>query len=123
MSDITRALRLRCPHCGQGKIYASFLHMKTACANCRLIFNRGEHDYFLGAYMLNLIGAELIVTIAIVIGIVLAWPNVPWDKLMFGLVPLALLTPLLTYRYSHALWLAIDLRFRPAEDSDFAARP
>ena len=104
-------------------MFASFLHVKRACDHCGFVFNRGEHDYFIGAYLVNLIGAELIVTIAIVVGIILSWPDVPWNALMFGLVPLALLAPLLTYRHSQSFWLAIDLRFRPAEDSDFAARP
>lgn len=104
-------------------MFASFLHMKSSCSHCGLKFNRGEHDFFIGAYTVNLIGAELIVTIAMVIGIIISWPDVPWNALLYGLIPLAVLAPLLTYRYASALWLTLDLRFRPAEDSDFAARP
>lgn len=119
MSDITRALRLRCPHCGEGKLFLSFVKMRRVCEICHLRFNRGENDYFIGAYTVNLIVSELIVTFAIVLGIIISWPDVPWNALMFGLVPLALLAPLLTFRYASALWLALDLRFRPAEASDF----
>ena len=100
-------------------MFASFLSMRQRCDVCGFIFNRGEHDYFIGAYTLNLIVAELIVVIAMVAGIILAWPDVPWNLLMYSLVPLALFAPLLTFRYSRALWLAIDLRFRPPEPSDF----
>lgn len=95
--------------------------MRKSCAHCHLIFNRGEPDYFIGAYTINLIVAEVVVAGAIVAGIVLSWPDVPWNLLLYALLPLAVLTPLLTFRYSRSLWLALDLRFRPPEPSDFAA--
>jgi hypothetical protein len=85
-----------------------------------LIFDRGEKDYFIGAYTLNLIVAELIVVAAILIGMILSWPDVPWDLLMYALVPLAVLAPFLTYPYSRSVWLALDLKFRPPEPNDFA---
>lgn len=121
MKELRRALRLKCPNCGEGRLLASWLKLRTRCEYCGLIYDRGESDYFIGAYTLNLIVAELIVTSAIVIGIVLAWPNVPWNLLMYALVPLAVLAPLITFPYSRALWLAIDLSFRPPEPSDFSS--
>lgn len=119
MSDVTRALRLRCPWCGEGKIFYSFLKMHHTCSNCHLKFNRGEYDYFIGAYTVNLIVAELIVASAMVLGIFLSWPDVPWNALLYGLMPLAALTPLITFRWATAIWLMLDLRFRPPERKDF----
>jgi uncharacterized protein (DUF983 family) len=120
VKHLLRAFRLRCPNCGTGRLFASWLKMRTMCDQCGLIFDRGEKDYFIGAYTLNLIVAELIVVFAILIGMVLSWPDVPWNTLMYALLPLAVLGPFLTYPYSRSVWLALDLKFRPPEPSDFA---
>lgn len=119
MKELSRALKLRCPNCGQSRLFASWLKMRARCEHCGFRFDRGEADYFLGAYTINLIVAELIVVAAILIGMFLSWPNVPWNVLKYALVPLALLAPVLTYPYSRSFWLAIDLRVRPPEPSDF----
>ena len=95
--------------------------MRKRCDHCDILFDRGEPDYFIGAYTINLIVAELLVVGAIVIGIILSWPDVPWNVLMYSLVPLALLGPVLTFPFARAFWLAIDLALRPPEPSDFAA--
>ena len=41
-------LRLRCPACGVGKIYAGLIRMNPQCSLCGAIFERDEGD-FLGA--------------------------------------------------------------------------
>lgn len=88
---------------------------------CGLIFERGESDYFIGAYLLNLIIAELIV-VALMVGLVLAtWPHVPWTTVVWGIAALTIPAAILTYPFSRSLWLAVDLIFRPPEASDFAA--
>ena len=122
MNEIGRALKLRCPNCGNGKLLISWWKVRKSCERCGLIFDRGESDYFIGAYTLNLIVGELIVVVAIVIGIMLSWPTVPWTLIMYSLLPLAALTPLLTFPYARAVWLALDLRFRPPESKDFVSR-
>jgi uncharacterized protein (DUF983 family) len=100
------------------------------CAVCGLLFDRGESDYYIGAYTLNLIIAELIVVGAMVTVIVAKWPDVPWEAMPWGLAACAVIGPLVTYPYSKAIWLALDLKFRPPELKDFsnsapsrAARP
>ena len=119
MNEIRRALRLHCPNCGQGRLLVSWWKVRKTCELCGLRFDRGENDYFIGAYTINLIVAELIVVAAILVGMALSWPNVPWTLLMYALVPLAVLAPVLTFPFSRALWLAIDLRLRPPEQQDF----
>ena len=119
-AQILRALRLSCPNCGQSGQLKSWFKVKPFCEHCGLKFDRGEHDYFIGAYTINLIAAELIVVVTFVIGIFVTWPDVPWDPLMWGLLPLAVLGPIATLPFARSLWLALDLVFRPAEPSDFA---
>jgi len=116
---ILRALRLRCPHCGHGRMFRRWLIQLPHCSTCRLLYERGEHDYFIGAYLVNLIVAELAVVAGMAVGIFLTWPDVPWNTLKWVLLPFVVITPLVTYPFSKSLWLAIDLIYRPAEDTDF----
>jgi uncharacterized protein (DUF983 family) len=118
-AELARALRLSCPNCGKSGQLKSWLKVKPNCENCGLRFDRGEHDYFIGAYTLNLIAAELIVVIAFVIGMLFTWPGVPWNGLMWGLLPLAILAPIITLPLARSIWLALDLVFRPGEPDDF----
>ena len=103
-------------------MFRRWLLQELTCAHCGLKFERGEHDYFMGAYLVNLIVAELAVVAGMLIGIYLTWPNVPWVTLKWVLLPFVVIAPLITYPFSKSFWLAIDLVFRPAEQSDFDAK-
>jgi uncharacterized protein (DUF983 family) len=119
VKEILRALRLRCPFCGQKKMFYMWLKSFERCANCGFRFDRAEPDYYIGAYTINLIVAELLVVGAMLIVMFSTWPDVPWETMPWALSGFAVLGPLLTYPFSKSLWLAIDLIFRPAEPKDF----
>ena len=89
------------------------------CSKCGFRFDRGESDYYIGAYTINLIIAELIVVAMFVAAIFYWWPDVPWEKIPYALAAPAILAPIVTYPYSKSLWLAIDLTFRPPAAEDF----
>ena len=55
-----RALRLRCPNCGQGKPFVSSFRMRSQCEVCGLAFERGEDGYQVGSYMFNIVASELV---------------------------------------------------------------
>ena len=56
-----RALRLRCPHCGGGPLFTvRWFRMRDRCPKCRLRLERGEQGYIVGAYMFNIVAAELL---------------------------------------------------------------
>lgn len=81
-----RALRLRCPHCGGGPIFASWFPMCPRYPVCGLGFERGEQGYVVGAYMFNIIAAELLFA-AIAAGVVAAtWPS-PRGRSSSGAAP------------------------------------
>lgn len=108
-----RALRRRCPNCGGGRLWTSWLRMRPACPDCGLHLERSEQGYVVGAYMFNLIAAELVFG-AIFVGVLLAtWPDPPWTVLQVGGGLLMLAMPLLFYPFSKTLFLAFDLLFRP----------
>jgi hypothetical protein len=79
--------------------------MLERCASCGLLFER-ETGYFIGAIYINY---------ALTIGLALlgyflleAWfqPSPGWQVAVWGIF--AVLFPLWSYRYSKALWLALD---------------
>lgn len=115
---VGRALMLRCPYCGKGPVLRHWFALRPACGNCARPFERGEHDYFLGAMLFNLLIAELLFATVFVTVLVMRWPEVPWDAIEIG-APLGMAaTPFLTYPFSKLLWLAFDLTLRPDTPAD-----
>ena len=83
------------------------------------MLERGEsHDFFIGAYLINLVVAELAaVAVAAVMWIALG-SLVSFNVLWGASMRLAVVMPLLFYPFSRDLWLALDLHFRPTEAGD-----
>ena len=117
-----RALRLRCPNCGRGGLFTGFLRMKERCPHCGILLARGESDYFIGAYTLNLIAVEILLALGFLVVIVVTWPNPPWDALQYGGVALSIIGAILCYPFAKTTWLAVDLMFRPPHREDFITR-
>jgi uncharacterized protein (DUF983 family) len=109
-----RAVRLRCPNCGGGPVFDSWFRMRTRCPVCRLPLERAEQGYQVGAYMFNIIAAELAFAAVFVGTLVATWPSPPWDALLYGGVALMAVLPILFFPFSKTLFLAFDLVFRPA---------
>jgi uncharacterized protein (DUF983 family) len=117
---LLRALARRCPNCGSGGLFRRWVQMRPACPRCALLLDRGERDYFIGAYTLNFIAAEVAIVLLAGLLIVLTWPDVPWDTVRWGLAGLMVPFPVVTYPFSKTVWLAVDLLFRPLTRGDFA---
>lgn len=117
---IGRAAAMKCPNCGSRGIFRNYLQQRDLCPTCGLKLDRGERDFFIGAYTINLIAAELLVVFGGLAVALMTWPDVPWRGLTWGLAALMVAAPIALYPVSRQLWLACDLVFRPAEDEDFA---
>jgi uncharacterized protein (DUF983 family) len=117
-----RAVRRRCPNCGQAGVFNGYFALKPRCPRCGMMLERGEGDYFLGAYALNLVGVEVILAIAFVIVMTVTWPNPPWTALQYGGAALAVVVPIVRYPFTKTIWLALDLIFRPPKREDFIIR-
>lgn len=80
---------------------------------CGLVLDRGESDYFLGAYLLNLVAVELVLTgVLTAIGLATA-PDVPWSWLTYGGAAFTLVAAVACYPLTKVLWLAFDVVLRP----------
>ena len=117
-----RALLLRCPNCGGRGLFEGFFRMKQRCPTCGMLLERGESDYFIGAYTLNLIAVEALLAFAFLVVVVMTWPNPPWMALQYGGVILSVLGAVLCYPFAKTTWLALDLIFRPPHREDFITR-
>lgn len=112
-SLLFRALRLRCPHCGGKHIFESFFKLKSHCPTCGLRLERGEGDYFVGAYLFNLIAVELILFFCVCGFVYFTWPDPPWTLITYVTATLMLSGCILCYPFAKTTWLAVDIAIRP----------
>ncbi|TMA68514.1 MAG: DUF983 domain-containing protein [Deltaproteobacteria bacterium] len=100
-----RAVRLRCPRCGRAALFAGWFTMHERCPVCGLVYER-EPGYFVGAIYLNYAAT---VTVAFGTVLLLDWTVglTLREQLALG-ITLVTLVPLLFFRYSRSLWLALD---------------
>jgi uncharacterized protein (DUF983 family) len=109
---LARALRLRCPACGRGKLFHHIFRMYERCPNCDYHFER-EEGYFSSAMAINIVVSEFIVAaFTLPLAANLAIPA--WQVLLGG-APLTVLLPLLFYRHSRSLWMSMDIYVRPLQ--------
>jgi len=98
------------------------MELNARCSSCGLLLERGESDYFLGAYLVNLVAVEMVLAGVLTAVAIATWPNPPWELLQWGGVALAVLLAIACYPFAKALWLAFDLWLRPvtAAERDIA---
>jgi uncharacterized protein (DUF983 family) len=105
-----RGLHLRCPVCGQGKLYRGWFKMYEQCPVCHFTYER-EAGYFTGAMAVNLIVSELIIA-AITIPLAVN-QDIPLIPLILWGLTMPILFPLLFYRHTKSLWMSLDHLLHP----------
>jgi uncharacterized protein (DUF983 family) len=114
-----RALRLRCPACGEAPIFRGWFAMYDWCGECGRLFNR-DAGYLLGSIYFNYgVTAMLVVVMyfAMFFGDVLAD-----SQRLVILVAFGVLFPMWFFRYARALWMAFDERWDPWPNEEEARR-
>ena len=114
-----RALLLRCPRCGDGKVFRRFVIMNQECSVCDLTFDRGD-GYWLGSMMFNMAFAMGTVVIVFILSLVLTSPDPNWDLTIILVLVVALLSPLAFFPFSRTLWIAAEraARLRDGVESE-----
>jgi len=110
---IGRAMLRRCPNCGARGIFSGYTTLRERCPACGLRLQRGESDYFIGAYLLNLVAVEIVFALVLAAIIIGTYPNTPWELVQWGGLAVMIAGAVLCYPFSKSLWLAADLIFRP----------
>ena len=105
---LARCFRLRCPRCGQGRLFEGWFRMAKGCENCGLKFDR-EPGYFLGSIYFNYGVTAVIVTTTYMVGFFVFEIN---DTLLLAVLgAFCVLFPLWFFRYARALWMGLDELF------------
>lgn len=105
LKTLARALRLRCPVCGESSVFRAPFQVRHHCPACRALFQR-EAGFFVGAIMLNVVATEGVVLLAF--GLCLLALGGGGTLTLPVLFAVALLFPVLFYHHSWSLWLAGD---------------
>lgn len=105
-----RALRLRCPVCGQGPMFRGLLSMNKRCSHCGLWYERAS-GYFLGSIYFNYTVTAVIASAAYLLPMV--WLGRPPQWLLVPIVAFCVIFPLMFFRYARSLWLALDHYLSP----------
>lgn len=89
------------------------------CPTCGIRLDRGEEqDYFNGGMLVNIILTFAFFGFALLVFLIVVWPNVPWDTLQYFLAGAMLVLPILLYPFSRVIWLAVDLAVRPRSEKE-----
>ncbi len=117
--DFTRAFLLRCPNCGGRGVLRSWFKLRRSCQKCGIQLDRGEaDDYFLGGMFFNIVLAEVIFALVLLIVVIVMWPRVPWAGIEYGLIVAMILAPIVLYPVSRLMWLALDVLLRPPDAAE-----
>jgi uncharacterized protein (DUF983 family) len=107
---LRRATRLRCPRCGRAPLFRGWFTMNEVCAVCDLRFERAQ-GYWIGAIYVN-----YGVTTAIAVGgyfALWAWAELSTAVQLALWLPFCVVFPLWFFRYSRAVWLAVEQGVNP----------
>jgi uncharacterized protein (DUF983 family) len=90
------------------------------CKTCGFKWERNLEGFQLGAAAMNIImtGGSLLFVMAI--GVVATYPEVPTWPLIAIVGSVALIVGIGGFPTSYTVWLAIDLRLRPLDESEVA---
>src|SRR5919112_35284 len=97
---LLRAMGRRCPNCGARGIFAGYTALRERCPTCGLRLQRGESDYFIGAYLLNLVAVEILFALLLAAIIIGTHPNTPWALVQWGGLVLMISGAVLCYPFA-----------------------
>jgi uncharacterized protein (DUF983 family) len=112
-SVLPRALRLRCPHCGEGGLFRGILAVRSECDRCGLAFFR-ESGYFVGSMYVNVVLTEIIMAAAYIFSLFLP-PlfHFGWMTEVALWMCAAVVVSLSLTRWTRSFWLAVDFWIEP----------
>jgi uncharacterized protein (DUF983 family) len=115
-----RAARLRCPWCGSRRAFIRrWLGKYPHCRTCGIGWRR-EEGFELGPVALNTVVTFFSLTVAMAVGFIITYPDVPVVGLIAWCAAIALLMPLLMFPVTFMLWLAFDLLVHPPDAAELA---
>jgi uncharacterized protein (DUF983 family) len=111
-TQLWRAVRLRCPVCGEGKLFRNWIRTHEQCESCGFKFERGP-GYWLGSIYVNYGLTALLVTAAYFA--LFFTDALPQTAVLWLLTTFCVVFPLWFFRYARAVWIGVDLYFDPSQ--------
>ena len=105
-------LRLKCPKCRRGDMFANLFKMNLDCSNCGFKFER-EPGYFVGAMYINY-GATVFIAFGGYFALDFLTP-IPFLHNFTLWIVFSGLFPAFFFRYSRSLWLSFDYMVNPSQ--------
>jgi uncharacterized protein (DUF983 family) len=118
LRGIRRSIRFRCPHCGQGRVLRNIGSLRERCDVCGLRYERTDDNYFGGAVFFGLFCGELAVAFTLLITILLTWPTVPWDGILYGVTIGSIVALPISLPFAKVVWLNVDTLVRPVQPDE-----
>lgn len=112
-----RALFLKCPVCGGGRIFRHWLRMEDDCPTCGFHFERIE-GHWIGSLAVNTVLTAFLVIASLVIGFALTFDDPSIPMLLAITVSIALFGPVFLFPFTRSFWGAFDLLARPLTPDD-----
>ena len=116
----SRGMRLKCPMCGEGRLFKGFIQMQKTCSACGFHFERGS-GYFLGSTYINYGVTTLLTTWTYMVlrfGL-----EVAKSVLIPVLAAFCVIFPVVFFRYARSLWLSFDCYFDKTGAMESIAEP
>lgn len=108
---LTRGLCLKCPKCGIGKLYKSFLKVNAACAHCG--FKLKNHDAADGpAYVVSALMGLKVTVLALWLEFAVSPPA--WVHMLIW-VPFTIAGSLLLLVFTKSLFISLQYHFKVGE--------
>ena len=114
---VARGVFRRCPLCGGGDVFESFLQVRDRCPRCNFPLQR-EEGHWLGALGINMIVTLALLFVTMLAAFLLTIEERRALPIVIPCLLVAGLTPLLFFGSSHTLWSAIELAMDPLEPRD-----
>ena len=109
---VWRALQLRCPVCGQGKLFRGPVAMFECCPECGIKIER-EPGFFLGAIYFNY-GLTAVLTL-ISYAILRFSTEMSSKQVLATTLAISVVFPIWFHRYARSLWAGFDQWHDPRE--------
>lgn len=116
-----RGLLGSCPRCGGRKLFRSWFKMKERCPTCGYKIARDE-GFWLGGYTMNVVVGEALLAIYLLVfaARIIEHPDdaiMPW---LYVAIVIAIVPPVLLFKLSRTIWMAMDLLIHPLEPWEVA---
>jgi uncharacterized protein (DUF983 family) len=92
--------------------------IRKRCEVCGLRFERTDDNYFGGAVFFGLFCGELVVALTLLVTILLTWPRVPWDGILYGVTIGSIVALPLSLPFAKVVWLNVDTLVRPVQPDE-----